>query len=147
MPPAAVRVWLYTLPTLPSARAAVVTLTPPNTVMASALLAVAPLASVACTVKLLVPEVVGTPLISPVDPFRLKPAGSVPERMPHVGSGNFMGGVDTNLKRKNKKHPGDITFNGSQAIPPPGPDSGADIIKDWDPGLMKMFSQSNVKIR
>ena len=84
LPPEAVRVWLYTLPTLPSARVAVVTLTLPNIVIASALLAVAPFASVTCTVKLLVPAAVGVPLITPIDVFRLKPAGSVPESIPHV---------------------------------------------------------------
>ena len=48
------------------------------------MLALAPLASVTCTVKLLVPAVVGVPLISPVDALRPNPAGNVPVDIDHV---------------------------------------------------------------
>jgi hypothetical protein len=42
-------------------------------------LAVTELASLTCTVKLLVPVAVGVPVMAPVAEFRDKPAGRVPE--------------------------------------------------------------------
>src|SRR4030067_826349 len=50
----------------------------------SAFVAVAPLASVALTVKFEVPAAVGVPLISPVVLLRLSPAGSAPTVTAHV---------------------------------------------------------------
>jgi hypothetical protein len=48
------------------------------TVMLSAFVAVAELASVTCTVKLLVPVPVGVPEITPVLEASISPAGKVP---------------------------------------------------------------------
>src|SRR5690242_8859793 len=47
-------------------------------VMLRALVAVWGLASLTCTVKLLVPVPVGVPVIAPVEEFRLRPAGRLP---------------------------------------------------------------------
>src|SRR5690349_6080331 len=47
-------------------------------VMLSALLAVCELLSVTCTVKLLVPDALGVPEISPLPEFRASPAGRLP---------------------------------------------------------------------
>jgi hypothetical protein len=53
-------------------------------VMARDWFAVAPLASVTRTVKLLVPPVVGVPLITPVAVFNVSPAGRLPTVTAHV---------------------------------------------------------------
>src|SRR3990172_11372348 len=78
LPPPATSVWMYAQLAVPSERDAVLTLNPENTVTDKAFVLTAPLASVACIVKLLVPAVVGVPLISPVAVLRLSPAGSTP---------------------------------------------------------------------
>jgi hypothetical protein len=49
--------------------------------------AVRDFASVTCTVKLLLPIVVGVPVIAPVLLFKLKPGGKLPEVMLHVKGG------------------------------------------------------------
>ncbi len=49
-----------------------------------ACVAVTEFVSVALTVKLYAPEVVGVPLITPVDVFKLKPAGSDPAEIENV---------------------------------------------------------------
>src|SRR3989304_3409264 len=78
LPPAATTVWLYEEAAVPSGSAAVLTLTTPYTVIDNDLSFINPFASVTLTVMLLVPAVVGNPLTSPVDPLRLRPAGSTP---------------------------------------------------------------------
>ena len=50
----------------------------------SDLVAVVRLASFTCTVKVLVPEVVGVPVIAPEDTLRVRPVGNVPEVIDHV---------------------------------------------------------------
>jgi hypothetical protein len=55
--------------------------------MLSISLAVRDFASVTCTVKLLLPIVVGVPVIAPVLLFKLKPGGKLPEVMLHVKGG------------------------------------------------------------
>lgn len=50
----------------------------------SAFVADAPALSVTLAVKLLVPEVVGVPVIAPVELLRDNPAGSVPDESDHV---------------------------------------------------------------
>src|SRR3990172_2659869 len=69
---------------LPSASDDVVTLRLLYMMIASAFVAVAPLASVARTVKFDVPAAVGVPLISPVVPLSVSPAGSAPTVTAHV---------------------------------------------------------------
>ena len=54
------------------------------TAIESVLVAVAELASVTCTVKVDVPLVVGVPDMTPVEGFRAKPAGRVPEETDQV---------------------------------------------------------------
>src|SRR3990172_9620916 len=69
---------------LPSRSDEVVTLRLLYIIIASAFVAVAPLSSVALTVKFEVPAAVGVPLISPVALLRLSPAGSAPTVTAHV---------------------------------------------------------------
>jgi len=58
-------------------------LTPGVTVILNACVPVIELPSVTLTVKLLVPEVVGVPEITPVPLFKLSPLGSVPDATDH----------------------------------------------------------------
>src|SRR3990170_6960936 len=69
---------------LPSRSDEVVTLRLLYIIIASAFVAVAPLSSVALTVKFEVPAAVGVPLISPVALLRLSPAGSASTVTAHV---------------------------------------------------------------
>src|SRR3972149_4405203 len=69
---------------LPSRSDEVVTLRLLYIIIASAFVAVAPLSSVALTVKFEVPAAVGVPLISPVALLRLSAAGSAPTVTAHV---------------------------------------------------------------
>src|SRR3972149_5178524 len=78
LPPAATSVCVYDRLTVPSDRDAVVIERAEYIVMEKTWVAVAPLLSVTCTVKLLVPAAVGVPLIAPVELLRESPAGSVP---------------------------------------------------------------------
>jgi hypothetical protein len=55
--------------------------------MLSVLEAVAALASVTCTVKLLVPVAVGVPEITPVPDARVSPAGKAPEMIDQLYGG------------------------------------------------------------
>ncbi len=70
--------------TVPSGKEVVVTDTALYMVMDSACAAVAELASVTCTVKLLVPAADGVPLITPVPLFNVNPDGSVPALIPQL---------------------------------------------------------------
>ena len=54
------------------------TLAATTILIVSALLTVVPTLSRTCTLKLLVPAVVGVPLITPVAAFRIRPAGKLP---------------------------------------------------------------------
>src|SRR3989304_2056121 len=63
---------------------AVVIASPEKTVIVSAWLDVAPFASVARTLKLDVPPVVGVPLITPVPLFNVSPKGRLPVTIAHV---------------------------------------------------------------
>src|SRR3990172_7910786 len=83
-PPLLASVWLYARFTVPSASDAVVIAGYALTVIDSALVAVALLSSVTCTVKLDTPAVVGMPLISPVALFSVSPAGRVPTVTAHT---------------------------------------------------------------
>src|SRR3989304_489177 len=65
-------------------RDAGVTESPEKIVIVSAWLDVAPFASVARTVKLDVPPVVGVPLITPVPLLRVSPKGRLPATIAHV---------------------------------------------------------------
>ena len=84
LPPVAVNVWLYATFAVAWFRLFVVMLKPEYIVIDNAWVAVAPLASVALTVKLLVPAVVGVPLISPVLVLSDSPAGRLPVAIAHV---------------------------------------------------------------
>ena len=87
VPPLAVRLPLYAIPTVPAGKLDVVTVKVAGfTVMLIALVAdIGGFAeSVAFTVKLLVPRDDGVPVITPVLEFRPRPAGNAPEEMLHV---------------------------------------------------------------
>ncbi len=84
VPPVAVSVWLYAMPTVSAGRLAVVTVIAALTTMESAFVAVALTVSVALAVKLDVPDDVAVPVIAPVDALSDSPAGRLPEEMDHV---------------------------------------------------------------
>ena len=69
---------------MPSARLLVVIDSSGYIVIESDFESGAPFASITCAVKLYVPEVVGVPLIPPVDVFSARPGGRLPAVMPHV---------------------------------------------------------------
>jgi len=81
VPPAALTVWLYVVPTVPAGSVGGFTVTAAFTVNVNARDPVAPLPSVAVIVKLPVAAVVGVPVIAPVDALSVSPAGSVPALM------------------------------------------------------------------
>jgi hypothetical protein len=79
VPPVAVIVWLYAVPTVPAGSGLAVEIVGAATgltVREKAFVAVPP--PVTWTVKLKAPAVVGVPPITPVEAFRLSPAGSAP---------------------------------------------------------------------
>ena len=78
VPPVTVSVSVYAALTSPDGGAAKLSTGPPTTVIEVALVALWPLASVTLTVKLEVPSAVGVPASTPVDAFRVIPAGGVP---------------------------------------------------------------------
>jgi hypothetical protein len=80
VPPVACKVALYAVPTTPFGSDVVVTASGAALiVMLRALDAFCPSASVACTVKFVVPGFpVGVPVIAPVEAFSVSPAGSDP---------------------------------------------------------------------
>ena len=84
LPPAATSVCVYDRLTVPSDKEDVVIDNAEYIVIDNAWVAVAPLLSVTCTVKLLVPATVGVPLITPADALRERPAGSVPTVILHI---------------------------------------------------------------
>ena len=84
LPPLATSVCVYDMLTVPSDRDAVAIERAEYIVIDNARVATAPLLSVTCTVKLLVPAVVGVPLITPVALLRVNPAGSVPTVILHI---------------------------------------------------------------
>ncbi len=84
VPPEAVSAWLYATPAVSAGRLAVVIVSPETTVIDKAWVAVAPTLSVTLAVKLEVPEVVGVPVMAPVEATRDSPAGRLPEASAHV---------------------------------------------------------------
>lgn len=83
VPPVAVSVWLYATLTVSAGRLAVVIVTAALTTMDKAFVAVAPTLSVTLAVKLDVPDVVGVPVIAPVEATMESPAGRLPEEIDH----------------------------------------------------------------
>ena len=77
VPPVAASVWLYATETVPLGRLAVVTNKGVATTMLSDWVAVLPAASATCTVKLLVPAVLGAPEITP-EKLKFNPGGRLP---------------------------------------------------------------------
>src|SRR3989304_8833240 len=84
LPPAATTVWLYEEAAVPSGSAAVLTLTTPYIVIDNDLSFINPFASVTRTVMLLVPAVVGNPIISSAAPLRHAPRGTTPTTTDHT---------------------------------------------------------------
>ena len=86
VPPAAASVALYAMFCVPAANEVVVIEggVDATTVRVSGCVAVCDLASVICTVKLVVPAPVGVPEITPVLGASVSPAGSAPETMDHA---------------------------------------------------------------
>jgi hypothetical protein len=84
--PMASRAWLYAVPTVPPGRAAVLITGAAGAGLMAMLRAfvASPAAFSAFTVKLAVPSAAGVPDISPVDLFRLNPAGRLPPAIDHV---------------------------------------------------------------
>jgi hypothetical protein len=85
VPPVALISCEYATPTSPAGNEGVVIVREPLgfTFSVSGIDAVADAASVARTVKLAVPAVVGVPLITPVEAPRVRPAGSEPDVIDH----------------------------------------------------------------
>lgn len=84
VPPVAANVVVYDVPSEPAGRVAVVTVTGAVTEMVSDRVAVRPAESVTFAVNEVLPVAVGIPLITPVLPSRVSPAGSEPAEMLHV---------------------------------------------------------------
>ena len=84
VPPVSASVWLYAVPTVPAGRLDVVIDGAAFTTMDNAFVAVAATLSVTFAVKLDVPDVVGEPVMAPVEPARDSPAGRLPAWMDQV---------------------------------------------------------------
>ena len=88
-PPFVWTVWLYPVPTVPLAREVVEIVSTGVMMMLNCLVAVCcgvP-ESVACTVTLDMPAVVGVPVIAPVAAFKVRPTGKVPALIAQVTAG------------------------------------------------------------
>ena len=85
MPPDAVSVCEYDVPTAPLGSVGAVTMVKPAEITTvNALVAVTEALSVTCTVKLNGPVLPGVPVITPVAAFKIKPEGKAPVMVTHV---------------------------------------------------------------
>ena len=77
-PPVAASVWLYDVPAVPPGSEVVLMESAPEIVIVRLFVAMALLLSATCTVKVLLPAVVGVPVMAPLEALRLRPAGRLP---------------------------------------------------------------------